>query len=58
MLKIPYIFSIIILGGIMKIINLLDVNFKLELTILFIVIILLVLAIVCLTIIKKMKEKD
>ncbi len=42
----------------MKIINLLDVNFKLELTILFIVIILLVLAIVCLTIIKKMKEKD
>lgn len=42
----------------MEIINLLDVNFKLELTILFIVIILLVLAIVCLTIIKKMKEKD
>lgn len=58
MLKILYIFSIIILGDIMKIINLLDVNFKLELTILFIVIILLVLAIVCLTIIKKMKEKD
>lgn len=58
MLKILYIFSIIILGDIMEIINLLDVNFKLELTILFIVIILLVLAIVCLTIIKKMKEKD
>ena len=58
MLKLLYIFSIIILGDIMEIINLLDVNFKLELTILFIVIILLVLAIVCLTIIKKMKEKD
>ncbi len=42
----------------MKLINLLDVNFELELTILFIVIILLVLAIICLTIIKKMKEKD
>ena len=42
----------------MKLIKLLDVNFELELTILFIVIILLVLAIICLTIIKKMKEKD
>ncbi len=42
----------------MKLINLLDVNFELELTILFIVIILLVLAIICLTIIKKLKEKD
>ena len=58
MLKILYIFSIIVLGDIMKIINLLDVNFKLELTILFIVIILLVLSIICLTIIKKIKEKD
>lgn len=42
----------------MNLINLLTVNYKLELTILFIVIILLILAIICLTIIKKLKDKD
>lgn len=42
----------------MKLINFLSVNFKLELSILIIVIILLILAIICLTIIKKLKEKD
>ena len=35
-----------------------NVNFKLELTILFVIIILIILAIICLTIIKKLKEKD
>lgn len=42
----------------MNYLNILNVNFKLELTILFVTIILIILAIVCLTIIKKLKEKQ
>ncbi|MDD6653260.1 MAG: hypothetical protein PUE43_05405 [Clostridium sp.] len=42
----------------MNYLNILNVNFKLELTILFVIIILIILAIVCLTIIKKLKEKQ